>query len=341
MGNHEAIRRRFRVTAKLVVLVLASIVAGLAITSRTAQSPWRDVLGAGLLLFAAAGAYEAMAHGIAWLLRRLIPGGHAATEAGAGGNTAGEVAQRLEPPPVRRLRPADGAALLGTYLAAQFFVWLIVGISVAISAGASEPADIERNLLRAAPVALPLSMVLGAIAVLVVFRSRLGKANPVLLREQLAWRPGTRAQVALGAAAGLAAAAAFIKIGPRLAPLPDPSSLGIMSRMAGAGGSARLALTVAAVALAPPIEEFLFRGSLLGSLFEQFGVVLAVTITTLLFVAVHAPDILSFWPALGAIFIVALAAAVIRLRTGALGPSIALHATYNLMLTLTAYGLHI
>ena len=325
--------RRFLVTAKLVVLVLLSIGAGFVITRRTAQSPWLDVLGAGVLLFTAAGIYESMALGVAWALRRLVP--QRSAEA-----PPGDAAQQLEPP-ARRLRPSDGFVLLGTYLAAQFLVWLVVGVSVTIGADAVTPSDIERGLLRAAPVALPLSMVLGAIAVLLVYRQRLGKASQAVMREQLAWRLGTREQVVIGAGIGLAAAALFIKFGPRLAPVPDPSSLGIMSKMAGAGGMARLALTVAAVGLAPPIEEFLFRGSLLGSLAQQWGAAAAVTVTTLLFVAVHVPDILHFWPALGAILIVGLAAAIARLRTGALGPSIAMHAAYNLMLTLTAYGLHI
>jgi membrane protease YdiL (CAAX protease family) len=321
-----------------VVLVVLSIAAGLVITRRTTQSPWLDVLGAGVLLFTAAGIYESLALGVAWALRRLVP--QRPAEAGADANPAGDAAHQLEPP-ARRLRPSDGFVLLGTYLAAQFLVWLVVGVSVTIGADAVAPADVERGLLRAAPIALPLSMVLGAIAVLLVYRQRLGQASQAVMREQLAWRLGTREQVAIGAGIGLAAAALFIKFGPRLAPVPDPSSLGIMSKMAGAGGMARLALTVAAVGLAPPIEEFLFRGSLLGSLAQQWGVAAAVTVTTLLFVAVHVPDILHFWPALGAILIVGLAAAIARLRTGALGPSIAMHAAYNLMLTLTAYGLHL
>ena len=331
--------RRFLVTAKLVVLVVLSIGAGFVITRRTAQSPWLDVLGAGVLLFTAAGIYESMALGVAWALRRLVP--QRSAEVGADGNPAADAARQLEPPAARQLRPSDGFVLLGTYLAAQFLVWLVVGVSVTIGADAVTPADIERGLLRAAPVALPLSMVLGAIAVLLVYRRRLGKASQAVLREQLALRLGTRAQVAIGAGIGLAAAALFIKFGPRLAPVPDPSSLGIMSKMAGAGGATRVALTFAAVALAPPIEEFLFRGSLLGSLVGRWGAAAAITITTLLFVAVHVPDILHFWPALAAILIVGVAAAIARLRTGALGPSIAMHAAYNLMLTLTAYGLHL
>lgn len=83
------------------------------------------------------------------------------------------------------------------------------------------------------------------------------------------------------------------------------------------------------VLLFPVVEECLFRGFLFTGLLQSWGPVLAGTMTTVIFVAVHMPKVLEYWPALFAVTLIGTLTILIRIRTGSLAPGIALHSTYN------------
>lgn len=90
------------------------------------------------------------------------------------------------------------------------------------------------------------------------------------------------------------------------------------------------------VALAPPVEEMLYRGVLYGGFRKSFGREWAAFLVTGLFVLVHFPNYSHFPPY--AIFVTAAAVGTLwcRLRWAAIGPAIALHTGYNGMVALAA-----
>ena len=100
-----------------------------------------------------------------------------------------------------------------------------------------------------------------------------------------------------------------------------PHDLGPLARAASAGGWARLLWAALAVALAPPIEELVFRGAFYGGLARSWRPRdRAAVVTTAVFVALHVTELGAYWPAW--IAIAALGALALRARvvTGSLCP---------------------
>jgi membrane protease YdiL (CAAX protease family) len=91
------------------------------------------------------------------------------------------------------------------------------------------------------------------------------------------------------------------------------------------------------VILFPFVEECLFRGFLFTGLLQSWRPVVAGSVTTVLFVAVHMPKVLEYWPALLAVTLMGTLTILIRIRTGSLAPGIAMHGTYNGTLVAAAF----
>ncbi len=83
------------------------------------------------------------------------------------------------------------------------------------------------------------------------------------------------------------------------------------------------------VVLFPLMEETLFRGLLFTGLAQSWGTTIGGIMTTVLFVAVHMPKVLEYWPALLAVSLIGTLAVWLRIHTGSLAPGIAMHSTYN------------
>lgn len=94
------------------------------------------------------------------------------------------------------------------------------------------------------------------------------------------------------------------------------------------------------VGLFPVVEEVLFRGFLFTGLSQSWGPSVAGVMTTMLFVAVHMPKVLEYWPALLAVSLIGALTVLVRMRTGILAPGIALHSTYNGVLVTAAFLMH-
>ena len=93
-------------------------------------------------------------------------------------------------------------------------------------------------------------------------------------------------------------------------------------------------LLLAVVVMAPLVEELFFRGLLLRSLDSWVGSVPAVVISSALFAMVHGQLIL-----LPGLFLFAVIAAVVTLRTGRLGIAWMMHAAFNLAtVALVSFG---
>jgi uncharacterized protein len=95
------------------------------------------------------------------------------------------------------------------------------------------------------------------------------------------------------------------------------------------GGPALAMLLVTAVALAPAVEEALFRGLLLPAVRRQWRFWPAALFVTAIFTALHVAQTGTYWPALAGIFACGLVLAWLRESSGSLWPSIAFHMGFN------------
>ena len=88
-----------------------------------------------------------------------------------------------------------------------------------------------------------------------------------------------------------------------------------MSGMAG-----RIAVGIAALFVAPPVEEFLFRGLLFKGFSESWGLTAGGIVVSALFVLLHIPETWHYWPANFAVAALAAATLITRRLTGSLFP---------------------
>jgi membrane protease YdiL (CAAX protease family) len=150
----------------------------------------------------------------------------------------------------------------------------------------------------------------------------------------VAWQRPTRRDayfLAIVLAVGLAALVGLVE---HVIP-PDPDQLtGPLQRLANSRGTAHVLFVIAAVGIAPAVEEFIFRGAAFAALAHRFGVVTAAVVTTLAFVVLHAADKIHYWPGFFLVGCLALSAVFLRLHYRSLWPGILLHATYNGLLIL-------
>jgi membrane protease YdiL (CAAX protease family) len=83
------------------------------------------------------------------------------------------------------------------------------------------------------------------------------------------------------------------------------------------------------VFIAPPVEEFVFRGGVFAALATRFSPLTAGIVTTLVFVAVHAPEKIYYPPGFIDVGLMAAVAAWMRVEFGSIRPGILLHVLYN------------
>jgi len=87
-----------------------------------------------------------------------------------------------------------------------------------------------------------------------------------------------------------------------------------------------------AIAIAPVVEELVFRGLLFAILERGVGINLAVVVTALLFAGLHIPEYWHAWNHMLMILLVGLVFSLARGLTGSLTPSIVLHVGYNALM---------
>jgi membrane protease YdiL (CAAX protease family) len=98
-----------------------------------------------------------------------------------------------------------------------------------------------------------------------------------------------------------------------------------------------LQVGILAMFIAPPIEEFLFRGVLYTGLAKSWGKAAGAVATTALFVLAHVGEAKGFLPGLTGVAVVAAGAVYARERTGSLSAPVALHTAYNWTLFVAAH----
>jgi hypothetical protein len=71
---------------------------------------------------------------------------------------------------------------------------------------------------------------------------------------------------------------------------------------------------------------------------RSWGQIVAAGCVTLLFIGGHATEILTYWPAIVAIGLLALGTMTARMTANSLGPAMAMHAAYNLGVVIWVYS---
>jgi len=314
--------RRQLVLAKCAVVALVALIAGPGLADDRGEIPI-TLLVVLALVGASVGVYEALSQGLAIMLGRswrdtpVTP--------------AEPVGAPIVPSPYGGgLRRRDVVSALAAYVGAQVLVWSIVGVIAAARAGkGGDHGDLLQALTRLVPVALPGSLVAGGIALLLVlrrWRTRLG-AGALGGLLGLSW--GGPRQVVNGIMGGAALAVFVLPLMALVAERPEPPDL--ITQLAGSSNSALQAWMISAVLLAPPIEELMFRGVLLGALANTWNIRAAALISGTTFWLMHGPEFVH-WPAAVAIGLLTILATWLRVRSRSLGPSIAAHFGYNLVL---------
>ncbi len=241
--------------------------------------------------------------------------------------------------------PRRALVIFAAFLGSQLAVAIGVGVSVARTALRSGVAPEAGGLQigiqidpRVTLVAAIAGTLLGGAVVLALAWRALPATPEAAAMTAIGWTRVSARQAARAALTGLGLVLAFALAG-RVLPTP-PHELGPLGRIAAAGGWLRVGWAVLAVAIAPPVEELVFRGVLYSGLAARWTSSRAGFVTTMIFVAMHATEIGAYWPAWVAIGVLSTLAARARAATGSLIPAVALHASYNLGLVLATYAQH-
>ena len=221
--------------------------------------------------------------------------------------------------------------LLG-YLVAQFVGAILVGIVIGIFHAFSHlghPANTEAMQSVILLPAVVTGMLLGGLTIYFMFKKTFpGEHWPAGLRA-IGWGPARGKDVVLAAGAGVILALFYFFLVVASSPagthhVPTPLNAAGLT-----AGWRRNMLAFSAIVLAPPIEEFLFRGILFAAFARTRRLLRAGSMVTAIFLLAHITEIAGNWPAIVTIGGLSVAAIVARLRTGSLFPSIALHTAYN------------
>ena len=230
----------------------------------------------------------------------------------------GELARSTSMSAAPQLNARCVTKILAVVLAASMLAGFITGVAGALNFTA-QGHDLRserqaRHFIRivADPIGAVMTLAAGAAMLLATRclpRGALADGSPV----GAAWNIGPAKKVAQGLGLGILAGLA----------------ISILSEHQAKHHAYGLVKTVAAVALAPPVEEALFRGLLYGGYRRSFGPVWAAVATTFLFCLPHAVQMSqSVFAAVG-ITGMALAALWLRLRSASVGPAVAAHMGYN------------
>ena len=251
--------------------------------------------------------------------------------------------------PERQLSAGPATNLLLVFLGVQFgaavFVGLVAGIIIGVARGIHHTTTpVAREIAAMTPTLTALATLFAMIAsgvamvamAAALFRNRLTDRSPT----GAAWVYGRSREnlrgLGIGVLVGLCYALGNILFQSVGARPPLEPTVGPLARLAITPGLPQLAWFVMALLLAPPIEELLFRGVLYGGYRRSWGAPAAAALTTAIFVVLHLTEIVYYLPAALGIASLALAAMWFRLRSAAIGPAIAVHFGYNLVIVLAA-----
>lgn len=179
----------------------------------------------------------------------------------------------------------------------------------------------------AAAYADATQLVIGKLGALAVLFDRIRALTPTALRDRshagCAWFGDTDERVALAfLAGGVMASARTLML------VPEPTAVE-SATVASPGILPAMLYAFATIALAPVVEELLFRGALFGALRTHLGTLSAATVVTVAFALAHHAQIMMYPPSVIGTLALGAAAMALRVRTGSLATAIALHSGHN------------
>lgn len=252
------------------------------------------------------------------------------------GNTQAETEIPAEPV----LTAKRASVLFLVFIALQFIIALLISFPIGIYIGMTNTAGTDQAaaLARFSQFELLLGGISLLLAALVVFwmtRNTLpGSLNNGALAS-LGWRTAPNNSIVLACVIGVVIAAGLVFILIPAFPPAEGQSWGAMTTAAHSDSWQRYYWVVLVLLIAPPIEEFIFRGMLFTGLNNAFGTYLSAAVVTCLFVMVHVFEAMHYWPAWVGIFLLAVATMTLRIKYQSLVPALATHLSYNLIIVIS------
>lgn len=229
--------------------------------------------------------------------------------------------------------------LFAAYVGTQLGTGIAIGIVVALAYGTRHDRGAAEALNAAMLVGAAIGLTSAGGCVFMLVR-RMLRGEPEGLRV-LGWQPTTPRRQAIAAVSGIVLGLLYATVLARFFPLAPEVKMGPIAQAVSEGGWKLYLWVVLALFVAPPVEEFVFRGALWTGLRRSWGPVPGAIVVTALFVVMHMLESGRYPPALVAIGTLGLACIVARALTGSLVASIALHMGYNAVIvaaTMRQYG---
>ncbi len=224
----------------------------------------------------------------------------------------------------RVIGPGPAFACFFAYLGTQ----LVVSVFLAVAFAS------RHNPVWLLPVMALASMGASAAVLYACARGLLGGPLVERGREIFALKASTLPRNAGAALAGGGLAAATTLLAPHLQPPPETGNP--LQEMAAASDLGMGVLILIALLVAPPVEEFLFRGVLYHGLTRRLPPSFAAPIVTVIFVLLHLYENHSYWPAIASITLLAVVLIGLRMRYDSLAPPLAAHFAFNAVMVAVA-----
>lgn len=215
-----------------------------------------------------------------------------------------------------------------------FMVQMAGGFSMGLSKSVDGLTALDQTLF------LPLSLLFGTIgAAMVSWQVAISRAKPSLISDwfwEVLGKPYDLLSLWRFVLLGLGLGFGFFMLTEYGVLPPDDLPQPLFDAMSSAPLPLKIGWVAMFIVLFPVVEEMLFRGFLFTGLSQSWGPTVAGLVTTALFVAVHMPKVLEYWPALLAVTLIGTLTVLARIRTGSLAPGIVMHSTYNGVLVTAA-----
>ena len=218
-------------------------------------------------------------------------------------------------------------------MAAFFCLGLVLLMLAVQAAGSLLSHYLGRPSLTADPVYVGMAQILmtnllNGLILLFIYRTvSLKYRSPFW--SSLKWKGGKAAPSGLFLALGALLALAMGALSSRIPGIEELPVSGLLRHTQTA-----LLLGVTAIAVAPLVEEVVFRGFIFPVLERRWGPVAAVLLTAGMFTSLHVTQLWGSWMAVSLILLVGLVLSLVRALTGALRPAFLLHLAYNATLCL-------
>ena len=247
-------------------------------------------------------------------------------------------------PTPREFRAQRASFVFLAYVGIQFFAGFFIGIAAAIWYLATHrhgAPSVPEAILRSATMwGATIGMVASGATAYWLTRQLVGRAPQGHPLEPFGWSNSTLRPMLIAALAGVILGGLYM-LATLGIPVPDNVRPGLMGRAILGGGWTLFMWVILALVIAPPVEEFVFRGMLWTGLRRSWGPLLSGVVVTALFVALHLPEAWGYAPAIVAIGAMGVLALAMRISSRSLIPPILVHTGYNAVIvaaTLASYA---